>query len=73
MLKLLLLVLAVWLIATIFRHRRSNSDSPRPAEKTGNMVRCAACAVYIPETDAIVSDGQHYCCETHLLQHKKRA
>lgn len=73
MLKLFLLVLAFWLIATIFRHRRTNSDPAQPAEKTGNMVRCASCGVYVPETDAIVGGGQYYCCEAHLLQHQNRA
>jgi uncharacterized protein len=65
MLKLLLLLLAVWVVLTILKQRRP----PSPKEtKTGNMVRCALCGVHLPESEAIFSSGRHYCSETHFLQ-----
>lgn len=29
------------------------------------MRRCAHCGVHIPESDAIVAGGRHYCSEAH--------
>ena len=72
MLKLFLLVLAAWLIVTILkRYRDHHTDASPPVEKSGNMVRCAVCGVHTPESEAVMSGGQYYCCEAHFLQRKK--
>lgn len=71
MLKLLLLVLAAWLIVTLLRRRRRRTDAPPPAAKSANMVRCAVCGVHLPESEAILSNRLHYCCEEHFLQRAK--
>ncbi|NWG32477.1 MAG: hypothetical protein HXY29_13435 [Rhodocyclaceae bacterium] len=68
-LLLLLAVLAVivWLLT---RQRRADArgpeaaPSPRPAEK---MVACARCGVHLPESEAVVCEGRHYCCDEHRL------
>ncbi len=64
MFKVLLLALAVWIVLTIMKQRRS----PPPETKTGNMVSCAVCGVHVPESEAIASNGRHYCCEAHRQQ-----
>jgi uncharacterized protein len=71
MLKIFLLLLAGWLIAATLKRYRHHTDASPPAEKTDNMVRCAICGIHTPETEAIFSNGQHYCCEAHFLQRKK--
>jgi uncharacterized protein len=71
MLKLFLLLLAAWLVATTLKRYRQHSDAAPPVEKSGNMVRCAICGVHTPESEAIFSSGQYYCCEAHFLQRKK--
>jgi uncharacterized protein len=65
MLKLLLLLLAVWVVLTILKQRRPPSSKET---KTGTMVRCAICGVHLPESEAISSSGRHYCSEAHFLQ-----
>lgn len=71
MLKLLLLVLAAWLIISILKHRRVSTHRAPPAEKSANMVRCDICGVHLPESEAILSNRLHYCCEAHFLQRKQ--
>lgn len=71
MLKLLLLVLAALLVISILKHRRGSSRRSPPAEKTANMVRCDVCGVHLPESEAILSNQLHYCCEAHFLQRKQ--
>ncbi len=65
MLKFLLLLLAVWIVLALLKQRRPPSP---PKIKDGTMVRCAVCNVHLPESEAISSAGQFYCCETHFLQ-----
>jgi uncharacterized protein len=65
MLKLLLLLLAVWIVLTILKQRRSPSSTETMG---GSMVRCAVCGIHLPESEAIASGGRHYCSEAHFLQ-----
>jgi uncharacterized protein len=71
MLKLILLLLAVWLTASALKRYLRHPEAAPPPEKSGNMVRCAICGVHTPEGEAIYSNGIHYCCEEHFLQRKK--
>lgn len=66
-LLLLLIVLAaiVWFLARQRKadaHGRDAAPPPRPAEK---MVSCARCGVHLPESEALVADGRHYCSDEH--------
>lgn len=48
------------------RPRQSDaSPSPRAPER---MVRCATCGVHLPESDALIHGGQHYCSPAHRDQ-----
>jgi len=72
MLKLLLLVLAVWLVVSILKRYPQQHHASPPTEKTGDMVQCTICEVHLPESEAISAQGRHYCCEAHFLQRNKR-
>lgn len=41
---------------------QSSVQRDPPSEK---MLTCAYCAVHMPESEVVVSDGQNYCCEAH--------
>ncbi|RTZ72063.1 MAG: hypothetical protein DSZ00_07910 [Gammaproteobacteria bacterium] len=70
--KILLLVVPALLIWWILRLLRSSSapvDKPTtpPVE---NMVACEKCGLHVPEKEAIVRDGRHYCSEEHARETK---
>ncbi len=41
---------------------RRTQETLRPVE---SMVVCACCGVHVPETEAVVDNGQHFCSEAH--------
>jgi uncharacterized protein len=41
--------------------RRGN----KPQIKSGQMVQCAHCGMFIPETEALSDHGHHYCSPAH--------
>jgi len=68
MAKIILLILALLLVYWVFSSRRKgrqpvNDDKPeKMAEK---IVVCAHCQLHVPESESVVFDGRHYCCEEH--------
>jgi len=42
-----------------------------PAPET--MVRCEACGLNVPESDAITRDGRWFCSQEHLTGSKSKA
>ncbi|MCX7628458.1 MAG: PP0621 family protein [Methylophilaceae bacterium] len=65
MLKLLLLVIGAWLVFSILSHQRRRNAGGAPPPTTETMVRCETCGVFVPQSEAIVRSGHHYCCEAH--------
>lgn len=70
MLKYVLLALVVAIAVLIWqagaRRARGRDRRPPPAEQPPQkMVRCAECAVYLPEAEALAADGRHFCCAAH--------
>jgi uncharacterized protein len=47
--------------------RRTVDAQPVPPAPLGvaRMVRCAHCDVHLPESDALLSQGRHYCSAAH--------
>lgn len=46
---------------------RSRRPRPRPEAKAGEaMVSCTQCALHIPESEALVSEGRAFCNRAHL-------
>lgn len=68
LLLLIVFALVVWFLA---RQRKADAQrpeaapAPRPAEK---MVTCARCGVHLPESEAVVAEGRHYCSDEHRQQ-----
>jgi len=66
--------LFVWLLVLAglawfwFGRKRRPNDPPQRRTATGKgeaMVTCAYCRLHIPESEAIVADGRHYCSAEH--------
>lgn len=71
MAKLILIVIAIWLIFTILKRYRKGFDSSenQSAERQGNsevMVQCAHCGVHLPESESIQFNGQFFCSQAHI-------
>ncbi len=75
--KYLIVVAIVAVAFWIWRKNRQNAQTqqtkPQPdkpnAPHTGPpqpMLRCAACGVHLPVTDAVVGKRGSYCCGAHL-------
>jgi len=46
--------------------RRRTEDNARPDDATSEaMVRCAHCGVHLPRSEALLKNGQLWCCEAH--------
>lgn len=65
--KLLILLGIAWLV---FRGRRfltpKQHTKPATSSHTSNMVECTTCHVHVPLADAILKNGEYYCCRDHL-------
>jgi len=76
MIKIFLLIIAVWLVITVLKryigNLESSSGSADEADKMNpghpeseDMVQCAYCGVHLPASDSFLVGGQYYCCEAH--------
>lgn len=57
----------VWSKRKAAARRRQRDDSPQPRAPE-RMVRCANCGVHLPESDAVIHGGEHYCSAAHRDQ-----
>lgn len=70
MLKLLLLIVGAWLVYSLLKKKyaadRERDDQERPSSPAQeDMVRCVRCAVHLPRSEAILSNGEFFCCDEH--------
>lgn len=68
LIRIILLVLAVWLIYVLLRQYRRSMDAPdrgAARDKPQDMVCCAACGVHLPKSESVEKDGAYYCSEEH--------
>ena len=67
--RLILFLLAVWVIfyfvRRALRNQRENRSS-RPSHPVVNMVRCDHCGTHLPAPEALSRNGKHYCSREHL-------
>ncbi|MEZ5542464.1 MAG: PP0621 family protein [Pseudomonadota bacterium] len=64
--RTLLIFIALALIVMIGRQLlRKPHISTRTPAKTGQMVRCAHCGMYVPQHEACMQDGVSYCSAEH--------
>ena len=59
------IALVVWIL---LRRGRERSVTKKPDTKVGNMVRCASCGTYVPNSEAIKDGDSYYCCNAHRNQ-----
>ncbi len=68
MFRFLILLLIIALVVLLIRKlltSSSHSGQTKPSKTTGNMVRCSYCGLHVPESEAILLEGKHYCSEEH--------
>lgn len=71
MAKILLVIAVTVLIVFLFRkagRRGEPLKKQQEAAKVEDMVRCQACGVNLPRSEAIMSGGRFFCCEEHRRQ-----
>ena len=72
MVKILLLIAAVWVVILLIRrYQRSLIPSDAAAKPVENMVKCAHCAVNLPRGEAFYTQGDFFCTVEHQLLGKK--
>ncbi|NTV95737.1 MAG: hypothetical protein HGA75_10010 [Thiobacillus sp.] len=67
MTKLLFIVAVTIALVLWFKHMgrtKRDLDAKRRPE-VEDMVRCKACGVNLPRSEALLSQGRIYCCEEH--------
>lgn len=65
---ILVTVLVVYLVRRMAGNRAGQAKVPPPAGKNKaaeDMVRCQACGVNLPRSEALMSQGRFYCCDEH--------
>ena len=65
---ILVTVLVVYLLRRMAGNRVDPTKSAPPAGKSKaaeDMVRCQACGVNLPRSEALMSQGRFYCCDEH--------
>lgn len=67
MTKILAIVLITVLLVMWFKHKANQRGGRPPKQDRGpeDMVRCHACGVNLPRSEAILSRGRFYCCDEH--------
>ena len=70
LLRLALVVFALWLIIRYLKRALDPKSPPRPPspdtpEHDNVMLPCKHCGVYIPQTEAIRRGGNVYCSHEH--------
>lgn len=45
--------------------KESKSQSTAASTGSEQMLACAVCQVFIPESEAVIRHGQAYCCNDH--------
>ncbi len=66
LIRLLLIVLAVWLLTLVVKRYLALSKRARgEPSRIGSMVRCAVCGLHVPEAEALKHRDQYFCCAEH--------
>lgn len=70
-------IVVMWLLRTKKLHAKPDitpraSQDNQPHDSAETMVRCARCSVYIPASEAVISQSNAvFCSEEHRLQHSQ--
>ena len=69
LLILILIVIAVLAFRRLKESASRQNMKKKTRTKTGQMVQCAACGLYLPEREAIHHQGKYYCSPSHRDEH----
>ena len=71
--RLIFLGLIIWLVIYLFKQylrqshtTQSNTAKTADKENAEDMVKCAACAVHLPRSEALLINDSFYCCKAHI-------
>lgn len=71
--RLVFLGLIIWLVIYLvkrnmrpFNTTQPNTEKTADKENIQNMVQCAACAVHLPRSEALLVNDNFYCCKAHI-------
>lgn len=65
------IILGVMVVSRLLTHRhaaqkiRRNPPPPKTKAPTESMVRCTHCQIYLPRSEAYMSQGKPWCCAEH--------
>ena len=64
--RTLIFLLGIVLVVMIVRRLgKTPSVERKPTKQVGDMVQCASCGTYVPQTEAVKDGDRYYCCEAH--------
>jgi uncharacterized protein len=65
--RLLLLAALFYIVYAWLRRAATAARAPNPVAAQENMVTCAHCGVYLPQSESVSGDGRFYCGDEHRL------
>ena len=66
MIKLILVMLLGWIGFVLFKKIINPAESNKASSNSGQkMVACIVCDTHIPESEAIIKNGNKYCSKEH--------
>lgn len=66
-LRLILIGLALWIGYRLIRKIIAPPQNPRPGGQFEAMVSCSHCGLHLPQREAVLQNGRHYCSQAHAL------
>lgn len=80
LIRLVLIIAAIWLVWRLIKQilltnnpanpdeKPSGSKAAQGNEKVEAMVQCQQCGVHLPQSEALVTQNQHFCSDDHRRQ-----
>lgn len=72
MLRILILIAAVWIIYRLFFHKKKTVGPDNKGVKRLSAVRCSYCGIYVDKNDAINDEDLFFCSRDHYLSYKDK-
>ena len=63
---LIILIALVLIVMAVKRLWQTSRPDTKHRLKSGQMVQCANCGVYIPTQEALQHEDHYYCSQTHM-------
>ncbi|MDH2919524.1 MAG: PP0621 family protein [Sideroxydans sp.] len=65
--RLIFILAIVAVIYVLLRRYRKNSldQANTPPVEPQTMLRCKQCGVHVPSSEAVLANGENFCCAAH--------